>query len=116
MDRRTPLVLCASGVLLSLACAETSSRGARGCAALFGSSDRVEAASQSVFSRSRSALAAAWSEAPLPEEQLRCELERREPDGLRVRSARLNGRELSEARLALVNADLLLEEIRRAEP
>jgi hypothetical protein len=39
-----------------------------------------------------------------------------DPGGLRAQSLRIDGRELSEAELLLVNSELLLEEIRRADP
>ncbi len=48
--------------------------------------------------------------------RLECALAETAPGRLRARSLRLDGDELSEAELLLVNSELLLAEIRRADP
>ena len=47
--------------------------------------------------------------------RIECLIEESEPGRLRARSLRMDGRELSEAELVLVNSELLLAEIRRAD-
>lgn len=48
--------------------------------------------------------------------RIECLIAEPEPGRLRAQSVRIEGRELSEAELVLVNAELLLAEIRRADP
>ena len=48
--------------------------------------------------------------------RLECTLAETEPGRLRASALREDGRELSEAELVLVNSELLLAEIRRADP
>lgn len=48
--------------------------------------------------------------------QLGCELEEPTPGRLRAKSVRVDGRDLSEAEILLLNSELLLAEIHRADP
>ncbi len=48
--------------------------------------------------------------------RLECAIAEPTPGRLRAESLRLDGRELSEAEILLVNSELLLTEIRRADP
>lgn len=112
--RGPSLALCA---LVGLACADDAAPGLRVCAEILA----LRAPAAEVVETWRGARGVAFDYRIDDAEddglhRLECTLAETEPGRLRASALREDGRELSEAELVLVNSELLLAEIRRADP
>lgn len=116
-DRRAALRPWLPVLLLSAACEEAAPPSAQACAEILAlqrpAAEVVETwlGAGSVTLDYRLAEDGAESS-----HRLECSLAETASGRLRARSLRLDGHELSEAELLLVNSELLLAEIRRADP
>jgi hypothetical protein len=111
----------AAAALLGLACSEAPAPGARACAEIL--AIQVPGA-ELVEAWPGNGAAALTYRAPdedgggedAPIHRLECVLAEDTPGRLRAQSLRIDDRRLSEAEVVLVNSELLLGEIRRADP
>lgn len=120
MQRR---VLCAllvlGGIVLPSGCGREKEEGGELCSALLArtlpSARVLEARRESTLRRTLR-FEATDGDGERVEGTFRCELETARSGGLRVKAVLVDGRELSEEELVLINADLLLDDLRRHAP
>jgi len=110
-------LLCAFLSIAALACARRAAPEARLCLDIL--KRRSPAAEVLAIaaepSEQRTTIAYRIKGAPATSE-LACEFQAIESGGLRVRSVAVDGQPLLEAELAIIDADLLFDDMRRAEP
>ena len=115
--RRPARGALAAAALCGLACGGEAALGTRVCAEILElRAPAAEVVETWVGARGVALDYRVGDEAGESFHRLECTLAETEPGRLRARSVRVDGRELSEAELVLVNSDLLLAEIRRADP
>ena len=107
----------AAAALCGLACGDEAALGTRVCTEILGlRAPAAEVVETWAGARGVALDYRVGDEAGETFHRLECTLAETEPGRLRARAIRVDGLELSEAELVLVNSDLLLAEIRRADP